>query len=162
MKTKQFILIAWLALLPLAFIETALPAGGKGADEQAVRDLDAQWAKAAAAKDVDKTVSFYSADAVVLPPNQAAVTTKDEIRNLWKGLLDSASSVSWTATRVEMAKSGDMASVTGTYELAMNDGTKDRGKYCEVWEKKGGTWKCGTDIWNSDLPATAAASAEKK
>jgi ketosteroid isomerase-like protein len=164
MKTKQFILTVCVALVPLAFVGTALAAGSKGADEQAVRDADAQWAKAAAAKDLDKTVSFYSDDAVVLPPNQAAVTTKDGIRALWKDLIGSVTSVSWTATRVEMAKSGDMACLSGTYELTNNDGSKDRGKYCEVWEKKAGTWKCGTDIWNTDLPAAPAASPapEKK
>ena len=145
----------------------AATAFGAGADEKAVRDADAQWSKAAAAKDLDKTVSFYADDAIALPPNEAAVTTKDGVRNLWKGLIDSVTEVSWKATRVEMAKSGEMACLTGTYELTMKDGTKDHGKYCEVWEKKGGTWKCGTDIWNSDLPATSAASpapgvAEKK
>ena len=62
-------------------------------------------------------------------------------------------------TAIELAKSGDMACLSGTYELAMNDGTKDHGKYCEIWEKKGGTWKCGTDIWNSDLPAASSSPA---
>jgi ketosteroid isomerase-like protein len=66
---------------------------------------------------------------------------------------------------VEVAKSGDLACLSGTYELTMNDpGGKpvsDRGKYVEVWEKQAdGKWKCGTDIWNSDLPASA--SNEKK
>src|SRR6266852_9558072 len=167
MKTK-LILTLCVALLPLGLICTAPAAGTKGTDEQAVRDADAQWSKAAAAKDLDKTVSFYAEDAVVLPPNDTAKTTKDAIRALWKDLIGSATSVSWTATRVEMAKSGDMACLSGTYELTMNDGTKDHGKYCEVWEKQvGGTWKCGADIWNSDLPAAAASSpapgaAEKK
>ena len=160
MKTKPLFLCGCIALLSFTFVSPASAVGGKGADEQAVRDADAQWSKAAAAKDLDKTVSFYAEDAVVLPPNQAAVTTKEGIRNLWKGLIESVTSINWTATRVEMAKSGDMACLSGTYELTMNDGTKDHGKYCEVWEKKGGTWKCGTDIWNSDLPASA--SAEKK
>jgi ketosteroid isomerase-like protein len=157
MKTKRFVLNLCVGLVPLAVAMTTFAAG---ADEKAVRDADEQWAKAAAAKDVDKTVSFYADDAVVLPPNQAAVTTKAGIHDLWKDLIDSATSVTWKATRVEMAKSGDMACLTGTYEITMNDGTKDRGKYCEVWEKKGGTWKCGTDIWNTDLPASAPA--EKK
>ena len=122
--------------------------------EQSLRDLDAQWSAAAGAKDLEKTVSFYADDAVVLAPNQPMVTSKDGIRNLWKGFLDSISDMSWKATRVEIAKSGDLAVLTGTYEMTMKDGTKDRGKYCEVWEKKAeGKWKCGTDIWNSDLPA---------
>ena len=161
MKTK-FILTLCVALLPLGLICTAPAAGTKGTDEQVVRDADAAWSKAAGAKDLDKTVSFYADDAMVLPPNDTAKTSKDAIRALWKDLIGSVTSVSWTATRVEMAKSGEMACLTGTYELTMNDGTKDHGKYCEVWEKKGGTWKCGTDIWNSDLPATAPAPSEKK
>jgi uncharacterized protein (TIGR02246 family) len=166
MKTK-FILAVCVALLPLGLICTAPAAGTKGADEQAVRDADAQWSKAAGTKDLDKTVSFYADDAVVLPPNGPSAKTKEAIRALWKDLIGSVTSVSWTATRVEMAKSGDMACLSGTYELAMNDGTKDHGKYCEVWEKKAdGKWKCGTDIWNTDLPAPASSpapgAAEKK
>ena len=168
MKTRKIILIVYLVVLPLAIV-CNFPPTANGADEKALRDADAEWSKAAGAKDLDKTVSFYADDALVLPPNEAAVTSKDGIRSLWKGLIDSVTDVSWKATRVEMAKSGEMACLTGTYELTMKDGTKDRGKYCEVWEKKAdGKWKCGTDIWNSDLPATpatspsAAAPAEKK
>jgi len=162
----RLILIVCLVVLPLAIVCNFAPTA-QAADEKAVRDADAAWSKAAGAKDLDKTVSFYADDAIVLPPNGTAKTTKDAIRALWKDLIGSVTSVSWTATRVEMAKSGDMACLSGTYELTMNDGTKDHGKYCEVWEKKGGTWKCGTDIWNSDLPAAPASSpapgaAEKK
>jgi uncharacterized protein (TIGR02246 family) len=133
--------------------------------EQALRDLDAQWSAAAGAKDVDKTVSFYSDDAVVMPPNAPSATTKEAIRSAWKELLTSpGSAVSWKATKVEVAKSGDLACVSGTYEETTTDasgkGVKDRGKYVEVWEKQAdGKWKCGADIWNSDLPV---APAEKK
>jgi uncharacterized protein (TIGR02246 family) len=159
MKTKPLFMFGCIALFSFAFIGTASAADTK--IEQTLRDLDAQWCKAAEAKDLDKTVSFYSDDATVLPANAPAATAKDAIRSLWKGELDGATSISWTATRVEVAKSGDMACVTGTYDFTLTDGTKDRGKYCEVWEKqKDGKWKCGTDIWNSDLPAPAPS--EKK
>ena len=125
--------------------------------EQAVRDADDQWAKVAGAKDLDKTVAYYADDAVVMPPNQAAVTTKDGIRNLWKGFFDSLQTISWKTTRVEVAKFGDMAVLTGAYEMTMKDGGKDKGKYCEVWEKQAdGTWKVGTDMFSSDLPAAGA------
>jgi ketosteroid isomerase-like protein len=158
MKTK-FILAGCLAFLSFAIVSSASAADPK--IEQTLRDLDAQWSAAAAAKDLDKTVSYYSADAIVLPPNMASATTKEAIRKVWKDLIASATSSSWKATRVEVAKSGDMAYVSGTYEVTMNDGTKDRGKYLEVWEKQAdGKWKCGADMWNSDLPASAPA--EKK
>src|SRR5882724_4588868 len=118
MKTK-FILAGCLALLSFTIVRTAAAADAK--IEQALRDLDAQWSAAAAAKDVDKTVSYYSDDAIVLPPNAAIATTKEAIRNIWKDLIANATSSSWKATRVEVAKSGDMAYVSGTYEVAMND-----------------------------------------
>lgn len=135
--------------------------------EQALRDADAQWSKAAGAKDLDKTVSYYSDDAIVMPPNAAAATTKEAVRKVWQDLIASPGLVvSWKATKVEVAKSGDLACLSGTYELTMNDASgkpvNDRGKYCEIWEKQAdGKWKCGTDIWNSDLP-TAPAAPEKK
>lgn len=128
------------------------------ADDQLLRDLDAQWSAAAGAKDLDKVVSYYSEDATVLAPNAAAVTSKAEIRQTWKDLLALPGlAISWKTTKVEMAKSGDMAYMTGTYEMAMTDATgkpaMDRGKYLEVWEKQAdGKWKCGADAFNTDLP----------
>ena len=132
--------------------------------EQNLRDLDAQWSAAAGSKDLEKTVSFYSEDAIVMPPNASAATTKEALRKVWQELLASPGLViSWKTTKVEVAKSGDLACLSGTYELTMNDPTgkpiNDRGKYVEVWEKRtDGKWKVAADIWNSDLPATPAAS----
>lgn len=163
MKTKQFLRIVSVAVLPVTLAFAA------GADEKAVRDADEQWSKVAAAKDLDKTVSFYADDAVVLPPNQAAVTTKDGIRDLWKGFLESLMEISWKTTRVEMAKSGDMGYLIGTYEMTLKDGTKDKGKYCEVWKKQAdGKWKVSTDMFSSNLPSpgapqtSTAGATEKK
>jgi len=134
--------------------------------ERVLRDLDGQWSKAAAAKDLEQTVAYYSDDAVVLPPNTASAMTKEAIRNTWKDLLASPGLViTRKPTRVELAKSGDMAWLSGTYELTMNDAAgspiNDHGKYLEVWEKQpDGNWKCRADMWNSDLPAIT--TAEKK
>jgi ketosteroid isomerase-like protein len=131
--------------------------------ERILRNLDEQWSKAAAAKDLERTVAHYSEDAIVLPPNAASATTKQDIRNVWKDLLASPGLViSWKPKKVELANSGDMAWVSGTYHLIMNDANgkqiNDRGKYLEVWKKQGdGNWKCGADIWNSDLAASALA-----
>ena len=156
MRPEVLFLSGYTALLSFAFVDTA---AADSKLEKAVRDADAEWSKVAAAKDLDKTVAFYADDAVVLPPNQPAVTNKDGIRNLWKGFLDSFIDISWKTTRVEVAKSGDMAVLTGTYEMTMKDGSKDKGKYCEVWQKKAdGKWKAGMDMFSSDLPAQPASS----
>jgi len=166
MKTKLSFLSGCIALLSFAFVCLASAADTK--IEQTLRDLDAQWSAAAGAKDVDKTVSYYAADAIVMPPNASAARTKETIRKVWQDLLASPGlSISWKATKVEVAKSGDLACLSGTYELTINDPSgkqlNDHGKYVEVWEKQAeGKWKCGADIWNSDLPASAPAAPEKK
>jgi len=69
-------------------------------------------------------------------------------------------SIKWQLTKVEAARSGDLAYGYGTYELTMNDAKgkpmTDHGKILEIWRKQAdGKWKCGTDIWNSDLPVPA-------
>jgi uncharacterized protein (TIGR02246 family) len=161
MKAKTLVLFSWFTLLSFAFIGTA------SADkkiEQTLRDLDAQWSAAAAAKDLDKTVSYYSDDAIIMPPNAPSATTREAIRSAWKEMLTSpGAAVSWTATKVEVAKAGDLAYVSGTYEETMTDASgkpaKDRGKYLEIFKKQAdGTWKAILDIWNSDLPASAPAA----
>jgi ketosteroid isomerase-like protein len=136
--------------------------------EQTLRDLDAQWSKAAAAKDIEQTIAYYSDDAIVLPPNAASAITKEAIRNVWKDLLASPGLViTWHPNKVKLGRSGDMAWVSGTYELTMKDANgapiSDRGKYLEIWEKQtAGKWKCGADIWNSDLAASSPLPSERK
>jgi ketosteroid isomerase-like protein len=142
--------------------------GGTQPVEQLLRDLDARWAKAAAAKDVEQTVAFYSDDAIVMPPNAASASTREGVRNVWKDMLASPGLViRWQPVKVQVAQSGEMAWVSGTYELTMNDAggnpVNDHGKYLEVWKKlPDGNWKCNADMWNSDLAASAPAPSEKQ
>jgi ketosteroid isomerase-like protein len=135
----------------------------RAADEAALKATDEAWAKAAASKDVDKTVAFYSDDATVLPPNSPAIIGKEPIRGMWKSMIEPAgSSISWKVTKVEVAKSGEMGYVSGTYEMTdMSTGkpVNDRGKYLEVWKKQAdGSWKCVADMFSSDLPAAPTAA----
>jgi ketosteroid isomerase-like protein len=162
MKTKTLAVTFTLGILT-----TAVCLAGDAKIEKSIKDLDAQWSAAAAAKNVDKTVSYYSSDAIVLPPNAKAATTKAAIRAQWKGDLDSMIKGSWKSTRVEVAKSGDMACSTGTYSWTYKDDggktIKDHGKYLEVWKKQAdGSWKCTADCWNSNLPMPGSAPAKKK
>jgi len=136
------------------------PAHADSDTERALREVDRKWSEAAATKDVDKVVSFYAENAIVLPPNAVIAQTKDSVRAIWKELLDTPGlRISWMAQKVEVAKSGELGYVSGTYELQMNDPSgkpvNDRGKYLEVMKRQSdGSWKCVADTWNSDLPAT--------
>ena len=64
MKPKTLVLT-----LTLGLASAAVCLAGDTKAEQALRDADDAWSKAAASKNLDKTVSYYSADASVLPPN---------------------------------------------------------------------------------------------
>ena len=50
--------------------------------ERILRDLDAQWSKAAAAKDVEQTIAYYSDEATVFPPNAIKAATLPVCRSL--------------------------------------------------------------------------------
>lgn len=131
--------------------------------EATIRKLDADWVKTAAAKDVDAWVSFYANDVTVLPPNDKAMTDKATIRKTIAELLTLPGlDLSWEPTKVEVAKSGDLAYLYGAYSLTMTDAkgkpVTDFGKNVEIWKKQpDGSWRCIVDTWNSDLPATPPA-----
>src|SRR3954453_7972001 len=72
----------------------------RAADEAALRKLDDEWSRAAGSRDIDKTVSYYSDDAVVMPPNIPTLTGKEPIKSLWKSMLGSPSfSGGWKVTK---------------------------------------------------------------
>jgi ketosteroid isomerase-like protein len=156
-----------IALLLIASACNQAPGDTRAADEAAIRDADAQWAKTAGAGDLDGTVSYYTEDASVLAPNAPIASDKQSIRGAWASLLGSGASIAWQATKVEVARSGDLAYIQGTYKLTSKEYEQvnlvDRGKFVEVWKKQtDGKWKVVADIFNSDLPATPAAPENTK
>ena len=120
--------------------------------------LDKQWSDAAYGHDLAKTMSFYAKDAVILPPNSPICKTTKDKTACWAPMCDKSAEVTCSATKDEVAKSGDMAYTYGTYKLVMPDGKggmmNDKGKFVEIWKKQAnGAWKCAVDTFNSDLPA---------
>jgi hypothetical protein len=76
MKTKQL-----LGLILLLFTLTGIVLAGDTKIEQALRDLDAQWSKDAGSKDVDKTLSYYADNAMVLLANAPIAATNEAAPN---------------------------------------------------------------------------------
>ena len=169
--TSRISLVLLLALLGVSSAcRQQTVADTRAADEANLKNLDAEWSKAAGAKDVDKTVSYYSDDALVRPPNSPVLTGKEPIRGMWKAMLSAPGfGGGWNATKVEVAHSSDLGYVTGTYEMSENGPTgkpmTDKGKYLEVWKKQAdGRWTCVAEMFSSDLPppvTAPAASASK-
>ena len=155
-----------LAMLALACREKeAAPAPNTRAeDERALRDSDAQWSKAAGAKNVEQFVSFFADDSSELPPNAPMVTGKEAIRKWASELMAQPGiAVSWQPTKVEVSRTGDIGYELITYQLTVNNPkgkpVTDHGKGLTVWEKQpSGSWKVVADTFNSDLPAAGTAA----
>src|SRR5256885_12556778 len=154
-------LFVFLFLLALSIAcQTQGTSDTRAADEAALKKLDDEWSKVTAARDVEKMISYYSDDAMVMLPNIPTLTGKESIRTFWNSMLDPGFSGGWKTTKVEV--SGDLAYVTGSYEFNDNDGggkpITDKAKYFEVWKKQAdGSWKCVADMFSSDMPVPVPA-----
>jgi len=157
-----------LALLLLASGCSQQMPDTRAADENAVKDADAQWAKTAGANDLEGAVSYYSDDAMLLPPNAPIATGKQAIRAVWaSSILSPDATTSWQVTKVEVARSGELAYVVGVYQITPKNPKgqplEDHGKLLEVWKKQAdGKWKTVADIFNSDVPVPAPPPEKKK
>ena len=122
-----------------------------------IRQLDAEWSRAAQDRDVDRVVSFWADDAIVFPPGSPPVAGKAAIREfVTKSFQTPGFSISWKTTNMAVSRSGDVAYTTGTNRVTFSapDGrlvTVD-GKAVAVWRRKEGAWKCVIDIWNDASP----------
>lgn len=157
---RPLALVCLAGLLGTAGCKQAAP-DTRAADAEAIKSLDAEWSKTAGTHDVDATVAYYSDDAVLLAPNEPVITGKQALRASWVALLSPNIALSWHATHVDVAQSGELAYLTGTYELTAKDpkgrSSVDKGKIIEVFRKQGdGKWKVVADMYNSDLPAPPA------
>ena len=140
------------------------PPDTRAADEAALRNADLQWSKAADAKTADQFVAFFADDAIFLPPNVSAVTSKEAIRRWMSNLMAKPGfALSWQPTKAGVSAGGDMGYTTGLYQLRLTGQNgkpvSDHGKYLTVWKKQAdGGWRVVADTFNSDLPPEGAAS----
>ena len=149
-----------VALLVIALSSSALAAPNEkasGAKAEILR-LDAEWAKAAEAGDLEKTLAYWSDDASVFPPGSPALVGKDAIRvYVAESLRTPGFRITWKTNEVTVAESGDLAYGIGTNRVSFTgpDGkpVTVEGKAVTVWRKDPtGGWKCVVDIWN-DVPS---------
>jgi len=129
------------------------------ADVKAIGDIEEQMVKDWAAKDADKLAAHYADDAVLMTPGGEPVHGKEAVRNTAKQMVaDPALSLTFQATKVDVAKSGDLGYTQGSYRMTMtNPATHkpmdDHGSYVTTYRKQAdGSWKAVADIATSEVP----------
>lgn len=135
------------------------------ADVKAINDLEAKWNSELPTKDPDKLTNYYADDAVVLNWGEEPLRDKSAMREDAKKKMaaDPSSSMSFKTSKVDVAKSGDLAYTMGSYESTGTDPKthkliKDHGYYVTNYRKQAdGAWKVVADVAISAVPPTPEA-----
>src|SRR5213594_3782144 len=92
------------------------------ADAQAIREAEAEWARAWATKDVDHVVNHYADDASVELADAPIINGKNAIRaGVKQAFADRNFALSFAAREVEVSRSGDLAYTRGVYTTTLTD-----------------------------------------
>jgi uncharacterized protein (TIGR02246 family) len=122
---------------------------------EAIKGLYPPWKACLLEQDSEGFASFYTEDAVVMPPNQPTIRGRAEVKS-WIESFPKVTEAEFEIDEVEGL--GDFAFVRGRYSMTMEiEGAPgpvhDRGKYIEIRERQpDGSWLLARDIFNSDLP----------
>ena len=168
MKAMGALCIAAVLSFTMAGCNQA-PPDTHDADMKAINDLEAQWNKDYAARDGDKIAAYYADDAVLMAPGAPAMSGKEAIHTgIQQMLSDPALTLQFQATKVEVARSGDLGYSWGKYQMTATDpATKkpvnDHGSYVTTYRKQAdGTWKAVADIATSEVPPPTPAPGPAK
>ncbi len=126
------------------------------AEGEKLMQTSRDWSKSAATDSIEKTLSYWADDAIVMLPGQTAIKGKNAIREMVEGTSKIPGfKISWEPVSASVSKSGDMGYLTEKTKVTFNDSTgkpiAEFNKSVTVWRKEvDGSWKNIVDIWNAD------------
>ncbi len=127
------------------------------AEAEKLMELSREWAEAAVNRDVEKTVSFWADDAIIMSPNEPAMKGKEAIRAMVaESMQIPGFEVKWVPREAYVSKSGDLGYVlVQNYFIIPTDTLGNDmvifNKGVEIWKKQDdGAWKNVVDIYNGD------------
>jgi len=138
----------------------------RGADSDAIKQLDAQWLKWAMAKNVDSMLTIYSPDAYSFMQGEKPITDADGRRKAYTDFVGmNLRDASLNNLGVQFSDDGTMATSYGTYAgtltMAGRD-IKDEGSYLSVWKRTPSGWRTIAEMSNSSMPMGAPPPATRR
>jgi uncharacterized protein (TIGR02246 family) len=131
------------------------PKADVGADIQAIRNITEKWQVAINAGDLDTLMSFYSEDAIKIPPNEPAVRGKDAIRSGYEKLFEKNIRQEKHVV-ADIKISGDLAVTNTTWTLPgitekAEGPSKPTGNWIRIFGRQpDGSWKIIYMIWSDE------------
>jgi ketosteroid isomerase-like protein len=129
-------------------------APGQQTAVQAIRAAETRWRDVVVRKDTAAIKTFYTKDAIYLPQDRPPGKGRDAVAKMWATgeFALEGMRLERTPTRIEVARSGDVANEVGTWTLsAKRKGIplEGRGNYVTNWRKEGADWKVSAYMWNT-------------
>jgi ketosteroid isomerase-like protein len=154
MKTRSLALIVALGISAVVLGAQSSSVDSKPATTDTLRQLEADFMKAAAEKGAEGYMSYYAEDAVEVPNGTDAIHGKANIAKTMGFLNDKNNQLMWTPVDAGISMSGDLGYTSGTYEFRSKDKdgkpTVSHGKYTSIWKKQpDGSWKVVLDMGNT-------------
>jgi ketosteroid isomerase-like protein len=154
---KSFVLVLSVTLLAaIVVLPNVRPSASASpkATADTLKQLEADFMKAAAEKGSAGYMSFYAEDAVEVPNGEAVIQGKMNIAKTMGFLDDKNNSLSWTPTGADISSSGDLGYTFGTFVFHSKDKegktVVEHGKYTSIWKKQpDGSWKVVLDMGNA-------------
>jgi len=156
MRTARYLCLPAAAFLLCGC--SPAPFDAKAEGEKLLR-RDAEWSQTASAgRDVDKTVSYWSDDALLVPQGQPIAEGKAAIRAFVESSFKTPGfHIQWKSEKPVFSPDGQLAWLRGTTSTTAPgpDGKlvtfPSRG--VTVWRRDAdGQWRCVVDIWNDPPP----------
>ncbi len=129
------------------------------AEKERLLRRDAEWAEIAfEGQDVERILSYWTDDAVVLAPGLQRISGKAALREYVQGSMRIPGfKITWESKEAELSPDGQLAYVFSRNAVTLNDAdgtpvTTD-GRGVTIWRREpDGEWRCAVDIWNVESP----------
>lgn len=122
------------------------------AEGEKIMQLSREWSEAASSRDVEKVVSYWGDDAVIISAGAPVLRGKQEIRRMVEESFKTPDfRISWQPESATVSESGDMAYIIENVQISYTDSTgtpvsfNDRA--VSIWRKQtDGAWKNAVEI----------------
>lgn len=158
MKTIQSTLTAcFMILVSIGYGQKV----DRQAEEEKLLELSREWARTAQQGDPKEIVSFWSEDAMLIPPDQPTLNGHSQLAQMIEGASTIPGfEISWEPKKAYVSESGDLGYVLAHKEMKFSDetGKINTTYFIEVgiWQKQeNGEWKNTIDIYNVDPTITS-------
>ena len=130
------------------------------AEKARLLQRDAEWARVACeGRDTDRILSYWTDDAVVLPPGLPTIAGKTALRRYVESSLQMPGfQITWSSADIVLSPDGNLAYMFSKNAVTVNgqDSTPVtmNGRAVTIWRREpDGEWRCAVDIWNAEPTA---------